>query len=170
MDGYAYVLEKLREDDFRRLRVFAAGGRAKFTTWLVVVTRRLVLDHLRTRYGRNRGAEFEESKERLEARRRLADLISETTEIDDVSDPETGDPGRALRTDQRRRALAEALGELEPQDQMLLNLRFVDQLPGREIAEIMGLPSPFHAYRRLKTVLASLRRGLESRGIDDAEI
>jgi len=170
MDGYAYVLEKLREDDFRRLRVFAAGGRAKFTTWLVVVTRRLVLDHRRTRYGRDRGAESEGIKDRFDARQRLADLISETTEIDDVGDPETGDPGRAIRADQRRKALAEVLGNLEPQDQMLLNLRFVDELPGREIAEIMGLPSPFHAYRRLKTVLASLRRGLESRGIDDAEI
>jgi hypothetical protein len=32
MDAYAHVLEKLREDDFRRLRVYEAGGRAKFTT------------------------------------------------------------------------------------------------------------------------------------------
>jgi len=170
LDAYAYVLEKLREDQFRRLRAYTAGGRAKFTTWLVVVTRRLVLDHRRTRYGRDRGAESEGIKDRFDARQRLADLISETTEIDDVGDPETGDPGRAIRADQRRKALAEVLGDLEPQDQMLLNLRFVDELPGREIADIMGLPSPFHAYRRLKTVLASLRRELESRGIDDAEI
>ena len=170
MDGYAYVLEKLRENDFRRLRAYAAGGRAKFTTWLVVVTKRLVLDHRRSRYGRDRGAESEESKGRLDARRRLADLISESADVDEIGDVATGDPGRALRTDERRRALAEALGELEPQDQLLLNLRFVDGLPGREIAEIMGLPSPFHAYRRLKSVLASLRGGLESRGIDDAEL
>ena len=169
MDAYAHVLEKLREEDFRRLRSFAAEGRAKFTTWLVVVTRRLVLDYRRSRYGRDRGAESEGSKERLEARRRLADLISETADVDEIGDSGTGDPGRALRADQRRRALAEALGELEAQDQLLLNLRFVDDLPGREIAEIMGLPSPFHAYRRLKAVLSSLRAGLESRGIDDAE-
>ncbi len=26
MDHYAFILEKLREDDFRRLRRFAAGG------------------------------------------------------------------------------------------------------------------------------------------------
>ena len=169
MDAYAHVLEKLREDDFRRLRVYQAGGRAKFTTWLVVVTRRLVLDHRRSRYGRDRGAESEEIKGRLAARRRLADLISESADVDEIGDAATGDPGRALRTDQRRKALAEALGALGPQDQLLLNLRFVDDLPGREIAEIMGFPSPFHAYRRLKAVLSSLRRELESRGIDDAE-
>ena len=169
MDGYAHVLEKLREDDFRRLRAYTAGGRAKFTTWLVVVTRRLVLDHRRTRYGRDRGAESKGSTARLDARRRLADLISESADVDEIGNAGTSDPGRALRMDQRSRALAEALGELEAQDQLLLNLRFVDDLPGREIAEIMGLPSPFHAYRRLKTVLASLRSSLEVRGIDDAE-
>jgi RNA polymerase sigma factor (sigma-70 family) len=170
MDGYAYVLGKLREDDFRRLRAYSAGGRAKFTTWLVVITRRLVLDHRRTRYGRDRGTESDRDRGRLEARRRLADLISETADVDELSDSGTADPGRSLRADQRRRALAEVLGELDAQDQLLLNLRFVDGLSGREIAEIMGLPSPFHAYRKLKGVLASLRLELESRGIDDAEI
>jgi len=170
MDAYAYILEKQREDQFRRLRAYTAGGRAKFTTWLVVVTRRLVLDHRRTRYGRDRSPETGREHERLEVRRRLADLISESADIDEIGDATTGDPGRTLRADERRKALAEALGELDPRDQLLLNLRFVDGLAGREIAEIMGLPSPFHAYRRLKTVLASLRRELESRGIDDAEI
>jgi len=169
MDAYAYVLEKLREDDFRRVRAYAAGGTAKFTTWLVVVTRRLALDHRRTRFGRDRGAESEADKERLDVRRRLADLISESADVDEIGDAATGDPGRSLRRDQRRRALAEALGELDARDQLLLNLRFLDDLPGREIADIMGLPSPFHAYRRIKSVLASLRSGLESRGIDDAE-
>jgi DNA-directed RNA polymerase specialized sigma24 family protein len=48
MDGYAYVLEALRSDDYRRLRAYAADGRSKFSTWLVVVARRLCLDlHLR---------------------------------------------------------------------------------------------------------------------------
>jgi len=170
MDAYAYILEKLREDQFRRLRAYTAGGRAKFSTWLVVVTRRLVLDHRRTRYGRDRGTDSERDQVRLGARRRLADLISETPDVEGISDDRTGDPGHALRADQRGRALVEALGELDPQDQLLLNLRFVDGLAGREIAEIMGLPSPFHAYRNLKGILAFLRRELESRGIDDAEI
>jgi len=54
MDAYAYLLELLRADDCRRLRAYAADGRSKFTTWLVVVARRLCLDHLRHRYGRLR--------------------------------------------------------------------------------------------------------------------
>src|SRR5258707_5460889 len=54
MDGYAYVLEALRESDYRRLRAYAADGRSKFSTWLVVVTRRICLDFHRRRYGRAR--------------------------------------------------------------------------------------------------------------------
>jgi RNA polymerase sigma factor (sigma-70 family) len=57
MDAYAYVLERLREDDYRRLREFAQDPRAKLTTWLVVVARRLSIDHYRRRYGRARGSD-----------------------------------------------------------------------------------------------------------------
>src|SRR3989454_11788769 len=52
MDAYTSMLERLREDDYRRLRGYAPDGRSKFTTWLVVVARRLCLDLLRRRYGR----------------------------------------------------------------------------------------------------------------------
>src|SRR5262249_41817793 len=52
MDRFAYLLEQLRRDDCRRLRGFVADGRSKFTTWLVVVARRLCLDYDRRRYGR----------------------------------------------------------------------------------------------------------------------
>ncbi|HSR14564.1 MAG TPA: hypothetical protein VLL51_02350, partial [Gemmatimonadales bacterium] len=54
MDAYAVLLERLREDDARRLRGFAAEGRGKFTTWLVVVARRICVDWLRHRGGRPR--------------------------------------------------------------------------------------------------------------------
>ena len=169
MDGYTYVLEKLREDDFRRLRAFAAEGSAKFTTWLVVITRRLVLDHRRSRYGRQRGERSEATRDQLTARRRLADLVSDAVDIDAAPDTASGDPGLDLRLAERRTALAEALSELQPADQLLLNLRFVDEATGREIADLMGMPTPFHAYRRINTVLAHLRSLLVSRGIDDAE-
>ena len=32
MDRYAFSIERLREQNFRRLRTFAADGRGKFTT------------------------------------------------------------------------------------------------------------------------------------------
>ncbi|MDF2774004.1 MAG: hypothetical protein K0S86_3501, partial [Geminicoccaceae bacterium] len=52
MDRYAFALDHLRRDDCKRLRQYAADGRGEFTTWLVLVVRRLCLDEHRRRYGR----------------------------------------------------------------------------------------------------------------------
>ncbi len=39
MDAYAYVLEHLRQDDFKRLRAFDGDGEDSLLRWLVVVAR-----------------------------------------------------------------------------------------------------------------------------------
>ena len=44
MDHYAFMLDRLQEDGFHRLRAFAGDGRGQFTTWLVVVARRLCVE------------------------------------------------------------------------------------------------------------------------------
>jgi len=54
MDSYAFALEALRENGYRRLCAYMPDGKTKFSTWLLVVTRRLVLDYYRHRYGRGR--------------------------------------------------------------------------------------------------------------------
>ena len=41
MDRYAYALERLQERDYARLRAYTPDGRTKFSTWLLVVFRRL---------------------------------------------------------------------------------------------------------------------------------
>jgi hypothetical protein len=54
MDRYAFVLDRLHEDDCRRLRAYVRPGAGEFILWLAVVVRRLCLDHYRERYGRAR--------------------------------------------------------------------------------------------------------------------
>lgn len=56
MDMFAHVCGSLRANDFARLRKYTAipGGRVRFTTWLVAVTRNLAIDWLRQRHGRKR--------------------------------------------------------------------------------------------------------------------
>jgi DNA-directed RNA polymerase specialized sigma24 family protein len=54
MDRYAFVLDHLRENDCQRLKTFARPGAGPFALWLVVVVRRLCLDHHRARFGRAR--------------------------------------------------------------------------------------------------------------------
>jgi hypothetical protein len=42
----------------------------------------------------------------------------------------------------------------------LLRLRFEQDLTAREMATVLGLPSPFHVYRRLDAIFRALRMAL----------
>jgi len=169
MDRYVYVLERLRDDGFRRLRTFAPG-RCSFTTWLVVVSRRMCYDRDRERYGRVRGDgnARDRSRDQRAERKRLADLIGTNVDLEAIVDSSGLDPEWQLRHRELRYAVEQALRDLSPEDRLLLRLRFDDGLNAREIAGFLGLPSPFHVYRRLQSVLSRLRLSLRRRGIDDA--
>ncbi len=164
MDAYAYLLEQLRAGDYHRLHAYAADGRSKFTTWLVVVARRLCLDHHRQRYGRLRSDGPGEQLAHV-ARRRLQDLIA--ADLDLTPEPEpSGDPHQSLETGERHAALKAVLDALVSRDRLLLKLRYEDDLSAREIAGLLGLPTPFHVYRRLNALLVELRGTLRDRGLD----
>jgi len=167
MDAYVWLLERLREDESRRLRGFAATGKSKFTTWLVVVARRLCVDFLRHQGGRTREpvAGRDPSRNGQEFRRRLLHLAGESIELDTLRDPATG-PDADLSQAELRGALQSALQDLPLADQLLLTLRFNDNLQAAEIARVLRLPSQFHVYRRLDRVLGQLRQGLGRKGID----
>ena len=170
MDRYACILEQLRADNFRRLRAYSADGRSEFSTWLVVVAQRICLDHERARYGRLRAAE-EDSRIRHEeraARRRLVDLVAAEMDISSIVDTGSVSPEEVLRGNDLENALHAALTRLEPQDQLLIKLRFEDELPMPEIARSLKFRTRFHAYRRLTRVLADLRGTLADNGVKDA--
>ena len=164
MDHYAFVLDRLREDDFRRLRVFTANGAGKFTTWLVVVAKRLSIDQHRQTHGR---AETPEDDVELIARRNLADHVVQELDWDQVA--HTGpNPDQALLDDELKTAIAEVLSTLPTTDQLLLTLRFVDGYSPERVGRILGLGSRFQVYRRLKVVVGEVRERLRRKGITEA--
>ena len=164
MDGYAYLLEQLSHDDYHRLRAYAADGRSKFTTWLVVVARRLCLDHYRGRYGRLRGDGPDQVGTHA-TRRRLQDLIA--ADVEEASEPEShGDALQSLEVAERQAALEALLDGLATRDRLLLRLRYEDGLAAREIADLMDFPTPFHVYRRLNALLKEMRDTMLRRGLD----
>lgn len=166
MDRYAFVLGQLRRDDFHRLRAYGNDGRGKFTTWLVVVVRRLCLDHRREKYGRVRGDDGNlEDGHRM--RERLVDLISDEGALTELVDASAPGPEERLRAAQLDHALKSVLSALEPDDRLLLRFRFEDDLCAAEIARLMSCRSPFDVYRRLRRVLGALRTALLSRGIGE---
>jgi RNA polymerase sigma factor (sigma-70 family) len=163
MDAYVEVLEALREDGCRRLLSYVAEPNRKFSSWLIVVTRRLALDHFRHRYGRSRSEDLDRRTEQ-ESRRRLEDLVAHRVDPDQLpGEPAKGDA--EIQREQLTRALSRALRTLEPRDRLLLALRFNDERPVREIAGKLSLPTVFHVYRRLDTVLAVLRLSLANGGV-----
>ncbi len=155
MDRYAFVIEHLREKSCRRLRAFAADGRGKFTTWLMVVVRRLCLDHDRRKHGRMTvpatGGPI--------APRRLVELVLDPAVLEQL--PGTERPvDEELEREQILQQLEGAIARLAPRDQLLLTLRYQDDRSAREIASLMSLPTPFHVYRRLNRLHVDLRQAL----------
>jgi RNA polymerase sigma factor (sigma-70 family) len=167
MERYAYILGKLRESEFRRLRTFDAEAGASFPTWLAVAARRLCLDHHRSLYGRQRPALTTRRSESLRTlRRSLVDSLG--TEIDADLLPDSGILGadaQAVLTE-RNALLADEVARLNPRERFLLALRFQDGLSASRMAGIIGQPTAFHVYRQLNGVLARLRAALTARGLD----
>ena len=166
MDGYAWVLDALREHDCRRLRGYTAVPGVSFTTWLVVVTRRSLLDQRRQRYGRSR-SEDETRRADHDVRRRLEDLVIAELDIDQVTTSDGESPDLAIRRQELTDALRRSLEELPATERLLLALRFEDGRSAREIAAMLGLPTVFHVYRQLNAALAVLRRALLRQGVEE---
>lgn len=167
MDAYTHVLQELRANDFARLRTFSGDGRCKFSTWLVVVIRRLCYDHRRQRYGRSRETRSSTTKVEQNFRRRLRDLSGEDIELTRIPDSaENLDEHLSAR--ELRGRLAAVVDSLPPNDRLLLALRFEDSLSAQTIARILHLRSPFHVYRRLGAIMRALRSSLAACGFEDA--
>jgi RNA polymerase sigma factor (sigma-70 family) len=169
MDRYAFVLERLRGDDCRRLRAYMRPGAGEFSLWLIVVVRRLCLDHHRERYGRSRGVSDDERASRRAQRYRLVDLLADQTLPELLAAPGTSAPDQVFAREERSRALTSALERLDPEDRLLLRFRFGEELTAREIAKLLRLPTVFHVYRRLDRVLKELRVSLQALGVREVE-
>lgn len=168
MDRYDYILERLAADDYRRLRGYRPEAGGSFAGWLTVVARRLCVDFDRQRHGRGGRATVHEpaSEDQRRARRRLANLAGEA--IDPTEIPaDSSDPELDLRLAERHQTVEAALGTLPPRDQLLIRLRFEDDLSASQITDIMDFPTVFHVYRALRRVLDTLRHHLEDEGVTE---
>lgn len=168
MDRYAYVLERLRENDFHRLRSFKPDGPSRFSTWLVVTARRLCVDHHRVQFGRASNGKADPDGVR-QLRRRLALNDGEDLDISIIPDDRAPSPDERLDRDARSMVILRALAALSAHDRLLIQLRFHHGLSAAEIAQIMRLPTQFHVYRRLQTVLVHLKRTLGGSPVFDGD-
>lgn len=167
MDRYLFVIQALQANDCHRLRAYTANGDGKFTTWLLVVTRRLCFDHHRARYGRAQ-SDTDASTARQAQRRQLVDLLGGEVGVDGLEAPSGEDAEARCRREELRQVLLRALDQLSAPDRLLLRFRFEDGLSVPEIARLVGVASPFAMYRRLDKVLTRLRVVLNASGVEDS--
>jgi len=160
MDRYTYILDKLREQDFKRLRGYERRE-ARFSTWLVVVARRLCSDFDRERYGRFRESGASES---AAARRALTDLAN-AAQVNEELLRAPDDIEAATQRAERDRLLSQAVADLPAEDRLLVRLRYEDDIAVREIRATLGYPTVFHVYRRLQAIHARLRDRLSRGGL-----
>ena len=169
MERYAYILEKLREAGFRRLRSFNPSLGASFSTWLTVGAQRLCVDYHRARYGRYDSTAQDTAGAARSVRRTLLECVTADLDIDLLPD------GAALAADaqailaERDAILRSELVRLTPRERLVLALRFEDGRSAAEIARLVNAATPFVIYRQINHLLARLRAALEARGIRGIE-
>ncbi len=100
--------------------------------------------------------------------RNLLDLIANEIDVDGLEDEGSLHPDAELLSAERRQTLTAAVAELGLGDQLLLTLRFEDDISIEKIAPMIGLQSRFQVHRRLRHVLEQLRRKLIDRGMTES--
>lgn len=133
---------------YRHLGSF--DGRADFFTWLYRITINTGLNHLRSRKRSERLAAGEEQMERLAA---APDLRQRT-------------PEEWAQLQDRLRFVLEQVCQLSPVLRVTLVLATVEQLPYRQIAEILDVPEGTVAWR-VNEARRQLREG--TRELDDVD-
>jgi RNA polymerase sigma-70 factor (ECF subfamily) len=122
---------------YRALATFR--GQSRFSTWLYRIAMNLCLNHLKS------------------------SAREDPAEVDGHLPEARADSLEALMTDERNRAVAQAIGALPPQQKATLTLRVQQGLSHKEIAEILDCSEGtakanyFHAVRALQRRLAAFR-------------
>lgn len=99
----------------------------------------------------------------FEGGERAAHLVAETERPDES----TLDRERQAEAERVVAALEEEMGALDPEDRVILKMRFESDFKIADIARTLHLPAK-PLYRRIEKLLTELRRGLERRGIGKA--
>ena len=153
MTVFLHILEKLREDRFSRLSRFA--GKAKLSTWLTVVSRRLALDFLRAKYGRD----FRLKKIRMVSYDAVPSFLKH---LADTFTPEHEMAGAEQRQAREKveQALQQALKNLSVQERLAIQLVYFKGLKIKEAGRLLQVRA---IYKFVARALEKLRNEMESK-------
>jgi RNA polymerase sigma factor (sigma-70 family) len=72
-----------------------------------------------------------------------------------------GGPEFHVQSEEDQQRLAKAMARLEPQQRLLLQLRYQQDLTLGEVAQLIGLADPFRARRQIDAALAALTKAMK---------
>jgi len=87
----------------------------------------------------------------------------------ELTDPQ-GDPESEAAKREFLDALHEAMVELEPDERLLLRLRYEQDLSLEEISNLMQLGTPLKAQRSIQKALSKVRQDLLVKGISSVSV
>jgi RNA polymerase sigma factor (sigma-70 family) len=153
MAVFLYILEKLRENRFSRLSRFE--GKAKLSTWLTVVSRRLALDFLRAKYGRD----FQLKKIRVVSYDAIPSFLKH---VANTATPECEMAGAEQRQAQKKleEGLLQALQNLSVQESLAIQLVFFKGMKIKEAGKLLKVGA---IYKFMERALEKLRDEMESK-------
>jgi RNA polymerase sigma factor (sigma-70 family) len=153
MAVFLHILEKLREDRFSRLSRFE--GKAKLSTWLTVVSRRLAIDFLRAKYGRD----FRLKKIRVVSYDAVPSFLKH---LADTLTPEHEMAGAEQRQAREKveQALQQALQSLSVQESLVIQLVYFKGLKIKEAGKFLQVRA---IYKFVARALEKLRNEMESK-------
>jgi RNA polymerase sigma factor (sigma-70 family) len=173
MDGYVFVIDRLRADDFARLRKYSPCPGCKFETWLTTVAGRLCIDCWREHDKIKRPPKGEDAnspaaikrKEEQALIRRLVHLLAKDLDVIEPPMSEEASAEDQLVREELVAALAACIAAQAPRERLLIKLRFIDGATAAEVAKLMKFQTQWHVFRAERATLAALRACLASKGI-----
>jgi RNA polymerase sigma factor (sigma-70 family) len=153
MAVFLHILEKLRADRFSRLSRFE--GKAYLSTWLTVVSRRLALDFLRAKYGRD----FRLKKIRVVSYDAVPSFLKH---LADTSTPEheMADEEQRQAREKVEQALQQALQSLSVRESLAIQLVYFKGLKIKEAGKLLQVRA---IYKFVARALGKLRNEMESK-------
>jgi RNA polymerase sigma factor (sigma-70 family) len=153
MAVFMHILEKLRENRFSRLSRFKF--QARLSTWLTVVSRRLALDFLRAKYGRD----FRLKKIRVVSYDAVPSFLKH---LADTSTPEHEMAGAEQRQAREKleQGLQQALQNLSVRESMAIQMVYFKGLKIKEAGKLLEVRS---IYKFIARALEKIRNEMESK-------
>jgi RNA polymerase sigma factor (sigma-70 family) len=164
---YVYVLDKLNEDNQRRIRQFQ--GKSSFKTYIVSITTRLAIDFFRSRYGRTNPCQDTSNYTPNFVAKIGLDDIPELQDNGLLPDQMVSLMESISKKKQVLQIVQTTFQHLSDEERLVLKLRFNNDQKISQIAKVLAL-NQRNLYNYIERILNRFKKAIKNEGLTDEEI